>query len=101
MHSAIVVIGMPDTGHDGYSNPVWQTFLAIVNLTATNKPDPIDKQTGVERLGENVWLVNFLQNPAALSRLVDAAVRKPLPYRILQLDAAPQWLPVGSDSKPS
>jgi hypothetical protein len=100
MHSAIIVIEMPEMAYNATSNQAWQTFLAMVDLTATHRPDPLHKQTGVERLGENVWLVNFLQNPAALARVVEAAVKKPLPYKILQLDAAPQWLPVGSGPEP-
>jgi hypothetical protein len=96
MHSAIIVVEMPEVRFDATSNPTWENFLARVDRLTSHKPDLIDKQKGVERLGENVWLVNFLQNPAALARLVEAAVRMPLHYKILQLDAAPQWLPVAA-----
>ena len=78
MHSAIVVVEMPETPYNATSNQIWQTFIAVVDRAAASKPDPIDKQKGVGRLGENVWLVNFQQNPAALARVVEAAVRQPL-----------------------
>jgi hypothetical protein len=101
MHSAIVVIEIPETPYNATSNQAWQMFLATIDRLQARTSDPLDKQEGVERLGENVWLVNFLQNPAALARLVETAARAERPYKILQLDAAPQWLPVGSDPKPS
>ena len=94
MHSAIIVVEIPEAPFNATSNPAWENFLARVGRLTSHKPDLLDKQKGVERLGENVWLVNFLQNPAALARLVEAAVRMSLHYKILQLDAAPQWLPV-------
>jgi hypothetical protein len=57
----------------------------------------LHKQRGVSRLGENVWLVNFIQNPAALTRLVSYSGEHEFEYGILQLDAEPQWLPAGFD----
>jgi hypothetical protein len=101
MHSAIIVVQMPEQHHNSASNQAWLTFLAGVDKLTSAKVDPLDKQPGVERLAENVWMVNFLQNPAALARLVEAAVAMKFVYKILQLDAAPQWLPVDSNPKPS
>jgi hypothetical protein len=95
MHSAIVVIRQPDNTHR------WNTFIANVDqLQRPSSTDQLDKQTGVARLAENVWMVSFLENPAALARLVHCAIETELSYGILQLDAAPQWLPAGFDPKP-
>jgi len=53
----------------------------------------------VLRLAENVWLVNFQENPEPLARLVDAAAQHKLHYGIFQLEAAPQWVPASFDPK--
>jgi hypothetical protein len=101
MHSAIVAIEMPEQPYDSSSNTTWQTFMAIVDRLKGAKPDTLHTQPGVERLAESVWQVNFRENPAALARLVEAAVSMKLTYRILPLADAPQWLPVGFDPKPT
>jgi hypothetical protein len=97
MHSAIVVIVVPETPYDANSNKRWQDFIADINLLRHTKPTPLHALPGVSRLGENVWQVNFQENPAALVRLVSCAIQHRFPYGILQLDAAPQWLPAGFD----
>jgi hypothetical protein len=97
MHSAIVVIKMPDQPHTAPSNQKWLAFMADVDHLRHREQDHVQEPKGVARLAENVWLVNFLDNPAALARLVSCAAQHRLPYGILQLDAAPQWLPAGSD----
>ncbi len=75
--------------------------MASVDGLQEQEPDHLQKQKGVARLAENAWLVNFQENPAALARLVSSAVKHRVPYGILQLDAAPQWLPAGFDPKPN
>jgi hypothetical protein len=99
MHSAIVVIKIPERSYDTTVQQRWQAFTADVDQMGRSSPDPLDQQTGVSRLAENVWLVNFQQNPAALARLVSVATQFGLTYGILQLDALPQWLPAGFDPK--
>ena len=99
MHSAIVVVVMPEMPHDLPSNQKWQAFLASVDDLQRSKPHPLDKQKGVLRLTENVWQVNFHENPEAFSRLVYCCSQHKLTYGILQLDAVPQWLPDGFDPK--
>jgi hypothetical protein len=101
MHSAIIVVRMPEQHHSSAANQAWLAFLAGVDKLSSAKVDPLEKQQGVERLAENVWMVNFHQNPAALARVIEAAVVMKLVYKILQLDAVPQWLPVDSNPKPS
>lgn len=99
MHSAIVVVEMPDAPHDRSVSHKWQSFMAEANSLRTDKPAPLDKQKGVARLGENVWLVNLQENPAALARLVYFAVEFEFPYGILPLGDEPQWLPAGFDPR--
>ncbi len=101
MHSALIVVEIPEQHFNTSSNQAWLTFIGQIDRLTSSKTDPLDKQKGVERLGENVWLVNFRQNPAALARLIESARNMQFVYKILQLDAEPQWLPVNSNSKPS
>jgi hypothetical protein len=70
-------------------------YPAVSPIRATAAP--LDAQKGVQRLAENVWLLNFQEHPETLAALIDAAVRHQLPYGILQLDPAPQWLPASFD----
>lgn len=93
MHSAIVVVTMPEAPFDSAIHQSWQMFLA-------GAPQE-DKPRGVEKLGENVWIVNFQRNPAAFAQLVHSAERLKLIYRILPLQDAPLWLPVDADPKPT
>jgi hypothetical protein len=92
MHSAVVVVKIPEKMYDQPLHDRWKL--------GQHQPDPLHRQRGVSRLGENVWLVNFIQNPAALARLVSCSSEHEFEYRILQLDAEPQWLPAGFDPSP-
>jgi hypothetical protein len=101
MHSAIVVIKVQiDSDPAGSINRHrWSTFITDVDALRESTPRPLGKQQGVARLAENVWLVNFQENPAALARLVSYADQHQFPYGILQLEDEPQWLPAGFDPK--
>jgi hypothetical protein len=90
MHSAIVVVKMPQDSHDGRQR--WQAFCTAVASLDTND--------AAKRLGENVWQIDFQLNPGALALLVYSCDRHELPYGILPFDAALQWLPAGFDPKP-
>jgi hypothetical protein len=85
MHSAIFVATEIPQRTD------WENFLTVV---ATKLKDA----RNIERLSENVWLVNFLISPSALAWLIALADQRGVDYKILQLDAAPQWLPVDPNS---
>jgi hypothetical protein len=85
MHSAIIVVKLPA------DNQRWSLFLATVQGTEAPRAEKW------HRLAENVWLVNFQENPEVLARLIDAAARHQLPCGILPLDDAPRWLPVSLD----
>jgi hypothetical protein len=90
MHSAIVKVVMPD---DDAGKQRWKAFLASV---ASLQGNP-----AIELLGENVWQIDFQRSPAALARLVSACEQHNFSYGVLQLDAAPQWLPVDPSPKPT
>jgi hypothetical protein len=98
MHSAVIVIEMPKSTYDMSVPQAWPNFVGELNLPVS-KPS-LDQQKGVSRLGENVWLVNLQENPAALGRLLRSAENFQFAYGILPLDAGPQWLPAGFDPKP-
>jgi hypothetical protein len=99
MHSAIVVIKIPELLHTEAQSQRWANYVGEVDDLIKGKQEPLGQQTGVARLGENVWLVNVQQNPAAVARLVYFATQYRLDYGILPLDGAPQWLPVGADPR--
>jgi hypothetical protein len=86
MHSAIFVAEMPEQRGD------WGDFLGIVNVKL--------KDAKVERISENVWQVNFQESPAALAWLVALCEQRGIPYKILPLADAPQWLPVSIGPRP-
>src|SRR6185437_8849318 len=93
MHSAIVVINMPEESHIGTASPTWNAFIADVDGLRQQKVDQLYKQQGVQLLAQNVWLVNFQQNPSAFAWLIVSAKRHNLHYGILQLNDPPQWNP--------
>lgn len=101
MHSAIIAVAMPEWPQGTRNHPKWQAFIAAIDRLTDAKPDPLDRQSGVVRIAEGVWQVNFQDNPAAVARLVSCALEHKLTYGILQLDAAPQWLPAGFDPMPT
>jgi hypothetical protein len=89
MHSAIVVVKVPE------GEQSWPAFRAT--LKEPHVAAALKDQQNVQRLAENVWLVNFQNNQEALIKLVDAAARHQFSYGILQLDEKPQWLPTSFD----
>jgi hypothetical protein len=95
MHSAIVVINMPEKHETEGHHPKWLAFLA--DLCRASKPmvSALEDQEGILRLTENVWQVNFHDNPSAFARLVSCAMHHQLSYGILQLKDAPVWHPAG------
>jgi hypothetical protein len=93
MHTAIIVIKMPELLPHEKISQQWLDFVSDVNALRNTKPQYLDKQPGVARLAENVWQVNIKENPGAFARLLYFASQRQLRYGILQLDAAPQWLP--------
>jgi hypothetical protein len=82
MHSAIVYVVMPT---DPYaSRQTGAVFLADIRQLEQNK--------SVSQLGEFVWQINFQESPGALARLVHACEQHGLPYGVLPLADAPQWI---------
>ncbi|MEK6245779.1 MAG: hypothetical protein AABM33_14935 [Pseudomonadota bacterium] len=79
MHSAIVVVGLPD------DDRTWKAFIARAELGE-------GRSAHVSQISENVWQVNTLENLSALSRILGEAERLDFFYKILVFDAEPQWL---------
>lgn len=93
MHSAIVVVNMPDKNETERHHPKWLAFLADINRACEPVLGSLDTQKGVTRLAENVWQVNFHDNPGAFARLIGCAMHHTLSYGILQLKDTPVWHP--------
>ena len=55
MHSALICLNLTY----GPGSQTWHSVLADINALRQDPVDPLDKQKGVQRLAENVWLVNF------------------------------------------
>lgn len=100
MHSAIVVVNMPEKLETAAHHPKWLAFLKAVSVAAEPMAVALGEQAGVLRLAENVWQVNFQGNPGAFARLVSSAMHHQLSYGILQLKDAPTWHPASFQPKP-
>jgi hypothetical protein len=89
-HSMLIVIAMPDfqaTVDVDYQK--WRSFIGNADLK-------IAPMQGVERLSENVWLVNLRIDPTPLILLGNGAQQFGFGFRLLPFDDAPQWLPGGN-----
>jgi hypothetical protein len=100
MHSAIVVINMPERDESEGHPSKWPAFLADLCRAFEPMVRPLEDQDGVVRLAENVWQVNFHDNPGAFARLISCAMHHKLSYGILQLKDAPVWHPASFHPKP-
>ncbi|MGO9619817.1 MAG: hypothetical protein ACLPT6_00235 [Desulfobaccales bacterium] len=85
MHSALFVARI-----SGVEPNKWERFLKTAKVELHTYPN-------VSCLAENVWVVNFQENPAPLSYLVSAADAVGVLYGILPFEHAPEWLPGGFD----
>jgi hypothetical protein len=94
MHSAIVVINMPANHESEGHHPKWLAFLADICRASEPIMGSLEDEESVVRLSENVWQVNFHENPGAFARLVSCTMHHKLAYGILQLKDAPVWHPV-------
>jgi hypothetical protein len=97
MHSAIVVINMPEKYESEGHHPKWVACLADLSRASEPMVSSLEDQDGVLRLAENVWQINFHDNPGAFARLVSCAIHHKLTYGILQLKDAPVWHPAAFD----
>jgi hypothetical protein len=100
MHSAIVVINMPEKHESEGHHPKWLAYLADLSRAFEPMVSSLEDQGGVLRFAENVWQVNFQDNPSAFARLVSCAMHHKLSYGILQLKDEPVWHPAGFFPKP-
>ena len=100
MHSAIVVINMPDKHEMEAQHPKWVTCLADLSRASEPMMTSLLDQEGVMRLAENVWQINFQDNPGAFARLISCAMHHKLSYGILQLKEPPVWHPAAFHPRP-
>jgi hypothetical protein len=82
MHSAIFAVDMPQETE----RQRWFRFLGLIA--------PKIEHAAVDRIGENVWQVDFQKSPAALAHLIAVADQHDLSYRILALPTEPQWIAI-------
>jgi hypothetical protein len=55
MHSAIVVINLPEKHETEGQHPKWLAFLADVCRSSEPMVSSLEDQDGVMRMAENVW----------------------------------------------
>jgi hypothetical protein len=95
MHTAIIVINMPEKHELEGHHPKWVACLADLSRASEPMVSSLVDQEGVLQLAENVWQINFHDNPGAFARLVSCAMHHKLTYGIQQLKEAPVWHPAG------
>jgi len=100
VHSAIIVVNMPEKHELEGHHPKWVACLADLSRASEPMLSSLEDQDGVLRLAENVWQINFHDNPGAFARLVSCAMHHKLTYGILQLKDAPVWHPAGFHPRP-
>jgi hypothetical protein len=100
MHSAIVVINMSERHESEGHHPKWLAYLADLSRACEPMVSSLEEQEGVSRLAQNVWQIDFQDNPGAFARLVSCAMHHNLTYGILQLKDAPVWHPASFHPKP-
>jgi hypothetical protein len=90
MHSAIIYVVLSnEPRHDERQ----RAALLLVEA------DKLEQKKLAVRLGDYVWQINFREYPGALSQIVVACERLAIPYRILPLDAEPQWIRVDPNAE--
>ena len=94
MHSAIVVVNMPEKQESEEHHPKWLAFLTDICRAFEPIMNSLEDEASVVRLSENVWQLNFQDNPDAFVRLISCAMHHQLRYGLLQLNEAPVWHPV-------
>ena len=83
-------------------------FVATIQLPSSRGGQPwfffsqeisshVSPSENVQRLAENVWLINVSVSPAPLGFLIAAAERNSISYGIIPFRRQPEWLPAGFD----
>lgn len=83
MHS-VLFVATPDRG-----SAFWRPFL-------DNVGPRLERIAGIERLAENVWLLDLTVSMEALGLLIYQAHTLEIDYRTIPFAEAPRWLPAGS-----
>jgi hypothetical protein len=82
MHSAIIFAVMPESTYEARQ----KAGLLLVDI------DKLERNSEISRLGEFVWEICFQKFPHAFATVVNTLERLAIPYGILRLDVAPQWI---------
>jgi hypothetical protein len=83
MHTAIIYAVLPESPRQA------DRERAALLFSETEK---LEQAGSALRLGDFVWQIDFRASPDALARIVVACERLAISYRILSLDAEPQWI---------
>jgi hypothetical protein len=94
MHSMLFVADVPSGPKYSQLPQNWQAFTDYVGVK-------LKQLSGVERLGDKVWLVNMRINPVPLGLLVAGAHERDISFRLLPFADEPQWLRAASGSSPA
>jgi hypothetical protein len=78
-------------------HPKWLAFLADTCRASEQMMSSLEDEESVIWLSENVWQVNFHDNPGAFARLVSCAMHHKLTYGIKD---APVWHPAAFHPNP-
>jgi hypothetical protein len=89
MHSILLALDIPDIRDDTRIGR-WRGLL--LDLESRSKG-----LEGLDRLAENVWLLDASSALSFLGALIHGAEDIPTNYRALFLDAAPNWIPGPKD----
>lgn len=95
MHSALFVAEIPEENwvtNAPAAHPIWSAFTDAITVR-------IAENTDVQRLAENVWLVDTTKAISSLAWLISIAENQKIAHRILSIAEPPVWLPVGSCPK--
>ena len=84
MHSALFVATIPP------EREIWDEYAGFVL-------PKLYQCEGVQRLSENVWLLDLQKSVASLGWLVSLAEQRAIGYGLLPFEHAPEWLPAGFD----
>jgi hypothetical protein len=87
MHSAIIYVSMPESPYD-FRELAPRLYAGLQR---------VEKNPALKQLGEFVWQINFQQDPEVFAHVVLTMKNLGIPYGILQLADAPQWI----ERKPS
>lgn len=86
MKKNAVILSVDDTGTDAASRQVYRDTLEKIDWHIE----------GLEKLGQNVWLIPLPCGVPALGRVVSVCEHLSFKYRLLHIDHEPVWVSYGN-----